>query len=267
LSDTKNSLPEKKLTCSDCPVSLACVAGAVSYVLACEDCRFAFAYVGREGASKQEVRLPWQLRHSCKHIVAVSTKPALPNRNFRAYGNPWKETRCRKCQLRYSLSGGPGPQKMFMTPQQYDDLVQSLGHLPNKPLVLPTNVELSTVNTPADRVGIPAGFIGGVPVELVPESVLGKDQMMILGADNGKFSVQTTIGDKSKVFSGQELEKILRDADVAERTRYMKQFEVVESSDAAGTLLRNTTHDISDAEDRKLLLAMRGVEFPDDNDD
>ena len=253
----------KTMNCSDCPASLACVAGSIGYGIWCKDCGHVFVKIGREGTHKQEIKIPWQLRYFCKHAPNRTSKPNL---NGDSFPDPWDTKRCFDCAMKHQASIPSGQQKIFMTRAQYDDLVDSLRHIKDGVLDLPNTVPLSFVNTPADKLGMPAGFIHGIPVRVVPEYILGKDKMLFIGSDNKNSVVVTNIGNKTVPLSPSAFESALHTAEAQEKQRrddkWCDDHGISRNARLPEQVTHGMAHDIAAEEDRKFMETISSLGTP-----
>jgi hypothetical protein len=199
-----------EMKCSDCPASLACVAGRISFGIWCKGCNHVFVKVGQEGHAKEEMKIPWQLRHLCKH------NHGKPNANSDVFPDEWGLNRCRECEFKIQVSQPIGQQKIFMTKEQFNDIAESLKHFQGKA------IEHSGVG-PA-LLGTPDPSIHGIPVKIVPEHVLGgKDKMMFIGSDEEKSVVVTGIGDATKPLMPGEMKRAISEAQRQQKEREKKR--------------------------------------------
>lgn len=208
MSDDGIVVPDlNKMTpmCVDCPASLACIAGNIAYGIWCTDCHHVFVRIGREGQEKQEIKVPWQLRHFCRHNRKTHGEP---NSNFDAWPHL---NRCKECSAKFEEKQVRfRQQRIFMTQDQYDDLVDSLKFFEN-----------STINMPADTkpvvIGTPS--IKGIPVQIVPNGTLKKDEVLVMGSDAKGSAVISGVGNISKPVQVGEVDRIIKEATEKEMER------------------------------------------------
>jgi hypothetical protein len=153
-----------------------------------------------EGRKKEEIKVPWKLRHFCKW--GTEENGLRTNRNFDTWPT---HNRCQDCYLKEAERSKLKQQRIYMTKEQYEELVKTPADSALKHQVVGGLIDPTA----------PPTSIQGVPVHIVPTGV----KIMIVGKDEETSLCVTGLGNTSKPVTPDEISRLINAATEQEKIR------------------------------------------------